>query len=34
MEIREREGEVILAVRLTPRASRDAIEGEYHGTAR
>jgi uncharacterized protein len=31
MEIRESDGEVVLAVRVTPRASRDAIEGEYQG---
>ena len=31
MEIQERDGEVIFAVRVTPRASRDAIEGEYQG---
>lgn len=31
MEIRERDGEVILTVRVAPRASRDAIEGEYQG---
>jgi uncharacterized protein (TIGR00251 family) len=31
MEIRERDREVILAVRVAPRASRDAIEGEYQG---
>lgn len=29
IEIAERDGEVIFAVRLSPRASRDAIEGEY-----
>jgi uncharacterized protein (TIGR00251 family) len=31
MEVAERDGAVVFAVRLTPRASRDAIEGEYHG---
>jgi uncharacterized protein len=31
MEITERDGRVIFAVRVTPRASRDAIEGEYNG---
>ena len=31
MEIQERDGEVVFAVRVTPRASRDAIEGEYQG---
>jgi uncharacterized protein len=31
MEIRESDGEVILAVRVAPRASQDAIEGEYQG---
>jgi uncharacterized protein (TIGR00251 family) len=31
VEIRERDGTVSFAVRVTPRASRDAIEGEYQG---
>ena len=31
MEIQERGGEVTFAVRVAPRASRDAIEGEYQG---
>jgi uncharacterized protein (TIGR00251 family) len=31
MEIHERDGVVTLAVRVAPRASRDAIEGEYQG---
>ena len=31
IEIRERDGAVSFAVRLTPRASRDAIEGEWQG---
>lgn len=31
IEIIEREGSVVFAVRVTPRASRDAIEGEYQG---
>jgi hypothetical protein len=31
MEIQEHGGEVRFAVRVTPRASRDAIEGEYQG---
>ena len=31
IEISEREGSVVFAVRVTPRASRDAIEGEYQG---
>ena len=29
MEIREQEGTVTFAVRVAPRSSRDAIEGEY-----
>jgi uncharacterized protein len=29
IEISERDGSVIFSVRVTPRASRDAIEGEY-----
>ncbi len=31
MEIQERDGEIVLSVRVAPRASRDAIEGEYQG---
>lgn len=31
MEIAERSGVVVFAVRLLPRASRDAIEGEHQG---
>ncbi len=31
MEIKERDGAVEFAVRVAPRASRDAIEGEYNG---
>ena len=31
MEIRERDAEITFTVRVTPRASRDAIEGEYQG---
>ena len=31
IEISERDGSVVFAVRVTPRASRDAIEGEYQG---
>ena len=31
IEITERESAVIFAVRVTPRASRDAIEGEHQG---
>jgi uncharacterized protein len=31
VEIRERDGEMTFAVRVAPRASRDAIEGEYQG---
>jgi uncharacterized protein len=31
IEITERDDAVIFAVRVTPRASRDAIEGEYQG---
>jgi uncharacterized protein len=30
-EIQERDGEMIFAVRVVPRASRNAIEGEYQG---
>jgi uncharacterized protein len=31
IEISERDGAVTFAVRVTPRASRDTIEGEYQG---
>jgi uncharacterized protein (TIGR00251 family) len=31
IEIAERGGEVVFRVRVVPRASRDAIEGEYQG---
>jgi hypothetical protein len=31
IEIIERDGSVVFAVRVTPRASREAIEGEYQG---
>jgi uncharacterized protein (TIGR00251 family) len=31
LEITERNGSVFFAVRLSPRASRDAIEGEFQG---
>ncbi len=31
MDIREHGGTVVFAVRVAPRASRDAIEGEYQG---
>jgi uncharacterized protein (TIGR00251 family) len=31
IETTEREGAVVFAVRVTPRASRNAIEGEYQG---
>jgi uncharacterized protein len=31
IEVSEREGAAVFAVRVTPRASRDAIEGEYQG---
>ena len=31
IEIIERDGSVVFAVRVTPRASRNAIEGEYQG---
>ena len=32
IEAKERDGVVMFAVRVTPRASRDGIEGEYQGT--
>lgn len=31
IEMSERQGSVVFAVRVAPRASRDAIEGEYQG---
>jgi len=31
IEIAERDGAVVFAVRVTPRASREAIEGEHQG---
>jgi len=31
MDVRESGGGVVITVRVTPRASRDAIEGEYQG---
>ena len=31
MEIQEREGKLVFDVRVAPRSSRDAIEGEYNG---
>jgi uncharacterized protein (TIGR00251 family) len=31
IEISERDGSIAFAVRVTPRASRDAVEGEYQG---
>ncbi|HXX19432.1 MAG TPA: DUF167 domain-containing protein [Candidatus Acidoferrum sp.] len=31
IEVQEHEGRIIFAVRVAPRASRDAIEGEYNG---
>ncbi len=31
IEITERAGAIAFAVRVTPRASRDAIEGEHNG---
>ena len=34
MELTERDGCVTFAVRVAPRASRDAIEGEYNGALR
>ncbi len=34
LEIRESEGAVSFAVRVAPRASRDAIEGEWQGALR
>jgi uncharacterized protein (TIGR00251 family) len=34
VEVTERDGAVVFAVRVTPRASRDAIEGEREGALR
>ena len=34
MEIHEQEGAITFAVRVTPRASRNAIEGEYQGAVK
>lgn len=34
IEISERDGSIVFAVRVTPRASRDAIDGEYQGALR
>lgn len=34
IEISERDGAITFAVRVTPRASRDAIEGEHQGALR
>jgi hypothetical protein len=34
IEVSERVGSIVFAVRVTPRASRDAIEGEYQGALR
>jgi len=31
VEVQEHEGRIVFAVRVAPRASRDAIEGEYNG---
>jgi uncharacterized protein len=31
IEFTERDGAIVFAVRVTPRASRDAIEGEHQG---
>jgi uncharacterized protein (TIGR00251 family) len=31
MEIKERDGAIEIAVRVAPRSSRDAIEGEHNG---
>jgi uncharacterized protein len=31
IEVSERDGAAVFAVRVTPRANRDAIEGEYQG---
>jgi len=31
IEIQERDGQIVFAVRVSPRASRDAIEGEHDG---
>lgn len=34
IELAEREGRVVFAVRVVPRASRDEIEGEYGGAVK
>lgn len=34
MDIQERGGTIVIAVRVTPRARRDAIEGEHEGALR
>jgi hypothetical protein len=34
IEIIERDGSVVFSVRVTPRAGRDAIEGEYQDALR
>jgi hypothetical protein len=34
IEISERDGSIVFAVRATPRASHDAIDGEYQGALR
>jgi uncharacterized protein len=34
IEISERDESIVFAVRVTPRASRDAIDGEYQGALR
>ena len=31
MDVRETDGTVVITVRVTPRASRDVIEGEFQG---
>jgi uncharacterized protein (TIGR00251 family) len=31
IEVSERDGSIVFVARVTPRASRDAIEGEYQG---
>lgn len=31
MELKERDGAVVIEVRVAPRASRNSIEGEYNG---
>lgn len=34
MDIQERGGTIVIAVRVTPRARRDAIQGEHEGALR